>query len=465
MTSPDAFGRIRALFKSHNGPPDAAFSKQYAAILEAGRKSGTLTDADASLLQQMLRAFENWFSERPEIASAAFSDWLHLHDLAKARLPRHVLAAFLSRLPAATAKRIDWSSVVLEKADRDLLDLLIDTKVLKAPDVVRVAKAQPAKFYGTAGIDILLERHVPPPRAVWDTLDTLAERPPGLTPAAEAFADTFAVDHAVDAPGWLVTFLAQHSPPRTAIVLQLLRDPASFERLVNYLVTAAGAVRGKKKRVLSERIATVIPDVLRLCEQSVVENRRTAPTALFGLGMLLMAAHSSTPTFVPETQTEIEEVSGRIVRHRVLAVLRAAEEGRASETVPVVASVDDLYEAAQDYLRTLPTGGGSDTEPAERSARYQRYIGRKEVIQELLPILERLSDGRARSELDAALFNVGLRPLGVSEGYDKFDTHRHEATTPGIVPGDTVIIARPGWQLGDGEGAIVLSRARVKPQP
>jgi hypothetical protein len=461
MRDRDSFDRIRSLIKSYRGKSDSDFSGDFRRCVAETSLAGPQAAEAAELLNQLRLTLERWYADPPDSLDPV-ADWLRLFGASKDRLPISLLETLLSRIPTGATKTIDWSPIVLGLADPAALSLLVTQKHLKVADLEKIAEAHPSEFYRSAGLDVLLKHGGSPPRTIWASITTLEERKAGLLPGPEALAEAFSSDTSSDASRWILHLLADNAPIRPAILLQLLRDSAALEKLARYLSVAALGLKGKKKATVEAMAEPVIHDLTELCVRAVEEGRRTAPSATWVIGMLAVAAHSSTTPLPVSAAKTVELSAGRIARIRILALLRSADDGSSVDKLPVVAPAEQLYTAVQEYLHGLPSGPGGDSEPAERSTRYQRYVGRSEVIREFLPMLQTSDDAPIpRNAVGAALFNVGLRPLGVSEGVDTFDSHRHQPAISGILPGDKVKIIRPGWQLGDDEGAVVLEKARV----
>jgi hypothetical protein len=466
----NAVDRVRALMKGHKpGRDDAPFHRDLKAVVAEGVKQNSLDESDAALLFTAVENLEAWSRNTSLTAGEAFVQWLTFYEAAADHFPSSLFEAFLQRLPKKIPSTFDWTPLLVERRDKRLIELLVKGRIVRTADLVRVAKASPAEFYLSPGLDVLLDQRTAAPRAVWSELAAGHPRGIDVLDASEALAESFAVDRSADASGWLTRFLAENPAARPGVLRQLLRDPEAIHTLVRYLSTGALKAAGKKQKAMHEAIAPVASELLVACEQSITEQKRTAPTATLILGIFQLAAAASPNAFSSETRDEIERSAAHVVQPLVVEALRIAEdaEGKsngAPNVVPLVVRGEQIHAGVQEYLRNLPRGADGDLEPAERALRYERFLGRREVIQGLLSILDDSNESEGlRERMDAVLFNVGVRPLGVSDADTTFDARKHEPVSPGILPGSPVKIVQPGWVLGADDQVVILSKARVAP--
>ncbi len=461
MSTKQRFDAVRSLIKAYRGAPDPAFSSEYAKIVREGERTGDLTRADIEALEQARSLLESWYTQPVTASEDAIQQWQSLCEGIGDRIPDLLLETVLSRLPASIAKSLDRRRLILESGGRNVLRLLIKHKLMKTSDLTRVAKEAPDAFYRSPGLDVLLENRIAAPRAVWSAVANGAARAHGLLPGPEVIAASYSADSAADASRWFVSFLAAQPNLSRAVLVQLQRDQAGFERFVRDLSVPGLGLKGKKRKQADTDTTAVLPTLLDVCVQAIEGGKRAADDSRWAVGMLAISASSPTASLQPELLTLIEQTSAKLARSHVIGLLRSSDKKAEPPKIPVVAASNVLYASIQEYLQRLPSGD-ADSDGAERATRFQRYMGRKEVVEEVLLVL-RAREGAAPTleDLDAVLFNAGVRPIGVSEGSDMFDSHRHEPLTPGIMPGDSVRVVRPGWQLGEGEDAVVLEKADV----
>jgi hypothetical protein len=157
----------------------------------------------------------------------------------------------------------------------------------------------------------------------------------------------------------------------------------------------------------------------------------------------------------------VTTVNGR-ARDRIASVLRNTGVSVARSTVPfpIVSFPEGIEAAVSDYVARLSTAVNSEV-PLATSAIVERYTGRREVIEELLPLLEVEDALEIRAGLDAVLFNVGVRPLCTVGDTVPFDPRLHQSKDA-VSPAQSVRVSHAGWALGDNDEQIVLSKARVE---
>jgi len=458
--SKHAFDKLRTLLKRYKGTADERFNAEFKSTIETGIQAGQISPEQLAALERVHTTVDLWH-RGDTAATNAIDTWLEVVEETKRELPMELLAAAVSHVPSMQLKSVNWSSVVLDRTDRALLRILSEQKILKTSALLAVAKAEPDRFYASAGLDVLLEYRGVPPRDIWAYMEENPERGEGLQSGPEALAEAFSLDPSSDASLKLTELLARSPKSRTAVLVQVLRDPGAVEKLARYLSLPGYGLKGKKRTRAVDESSPIISDFVDICVQAVESGKRTSRVAAWALSTIAVGAFSPVTPLPPPVAKTVEDGLGRIVGTRLRTVLQHAEGEARQDRELLVVTDAQAQDGIQGYLETLPVGGGDDV-PAERSVHYQRYRGRKEVIQEILPLLtEADTPDIPRSALDAALFNMGVRPLGVSEGTDTFDIHRHEPIAPGIIPGDAVKVVRLGWQLGDGEDAVILERARV----
>jgi hypothetical protein len=454
------------------GVEEASFRRDFKAALDSAVEQEVLSRPGAAVLATGSEKLVAWTKNAAaDSAGEPFIQWLDFYAAGKDQLPKSLQEAFLARVPKKIPPTFDWTSILIDRANKRLVELLVDARFLKSADLVRAAKATPDDFYESASLDVLLDRGTAPPRTVWRKFPADRDRAAGLLPPDEALADAFAVDSSGDASAWLIKLLSENAEARRGVLVQVLRSPDAVFRLVRYLTSSALGASGKKHKAIRAANSPVVSDLLTVCETAITQGKRTGSTASLVLGLLQLGIAAAPDAVSSETRQEIAETAGRLAEPLVVSALRDAEladERHKIESpgIPMVVATDRLHAAVQEYLRSLPRGSEGELESGARALRYERYRGRREVIQGLLTLL---GDSTAthedlRDQLDTTLFNLGVRPLGVSDAETIFDARQHEPTAPGIVPGTRVSIVRPGWTLGADDQTIVLEKARVAPR-
>lgn len=457
--------RIRDSIKTYGWEDREKCRAAFKSAVSDGTRDESFSQSDADLLNDIQVALESWIGDAPSSGSEALERWINLLNAGRRRLPSVLFQVLLTKLPKLAPKSFEWAPLLLEKPDKELLEMLLDRHIMKATDMVRVAKARPTDFYRSFSLDLLLERRRPIPRTVWGALATDEDRPEGLLSAEEALAESFAVDASADACKWMTMVLAKNPRLRQPILTHLLRDPPAALRLVRYLSAMGMSLDGKRKRPEQVVLATIIADLLPLCESAVVDGKRTANIAKVLCETLLLSASAMPSSMSEQSRLVIEEVSTRLFTANLARALRILENHPSDSLAREVVAlrVHDFYAAVQVYLRGLTQGSADQEGSPERALRYERYLGRREVLEGLLTAVNDLTgESRERDAIEAVLFNAGVRPLGASEGVASFDPHLHEPISPGILPRDPVTIVRPGWCVGVDESLVVMQKATVK---
>lgn len=457
---PNPFQRWQTFLKSHPAS-GADFQSNYRQLLAEFAKNEEVTPDQLQILERIGAAFNRWYSAPAPVDPSPLTEWISVYRESKGRIDASVLRAVLSSLPR-NAPSVDPMTLTVECPDAASLAMLIEAKLLKTVDLSRVAKGQPERFYDSFGLDVLLSKGSPPPRTVWTQFAKGKDRDPPKLPPSEALVDAYILDSAADSSSWLVGFLNQNSDRTIAVLLQVLRDPAATSKLVRFLGAPSIGAKGKRKKELAAGGALAL-ELMDVCESSVVEGKRTAPFASWAISQLLLDAYGPHSPFSESTGKRIAQTAQRVLHARLLSALRSADDGAADDEAPFVAMSQGLHMIIQEYLETLPTGS-SDSGAGDRVARFQRHIGRKEVALEVLLLLDGERPSVSRESLEAVLFNVGCRALGDMNSTVIFDSHRHEAIAPDVLPEDEAIVVLPGWQLGDDDNAVVLRKAKVKPR-
>jgi hypothetical protein len=466
MSQRNSVERIRTLVTGHKaGHQDASFRNDYNSALQDGTRQELFSQEDADLLKHARTLLESWIGHSPPAGGEALTQWLSLYESGKTRLPTSLLEAFLRRVPKVAPREFDWPRLLLGTRDKKLISTLVTQHRVKASELASIAKSNASQFFDSASLDALIDHGVTVPRAVWTSLSEGTRRPKGLLAADEALARSFASDTKPDACKWLVRFLAERPSLRRGVLRGVLRHSGATNRFVQYLTSAGLSPTGKRKKVDQSLIAAIVGDLLHVCELAIDEKTRVAPVASSALGFLQLAATSASEGFDVEALQAIVDTSSRIGQRAIVQALRDAEgkDPSSRDDQVIVVRSDHLYSAVQIYLRNLSSGPDGDMSSPERALRNERYLGRREILQGLLPAFDGATEKSAlKDALDAVLYNAGVRPLGNSGQRVIFDFRLHEPETSGILPGDDVVITRAGWALGDVENAVILTKARAK---
>jgi hypothetical protein len=109
------------------------------------------------------------------------------------------------------------------------------------------------------------------------------------------------------------------------------------------------------------------------------------------------------------------------------------------------------------HSATIPPPPPEPQPATEDEYRYHRWL-----TQHMVFALEEVRGTAAEEPVERALFNAGVRHIGVSGEEVPFNSSLHKATEA-VAPGDPVTILEPGWLVLDDRGEFTLSKAKVRP--
>jgi hypothetical protein len=162
---------------------------------------------------------------------------------------------------------------------------------------------------------------------------------------------------------------------------------------------------------------------------------------------------------------EIAKTAMAATEKVIANMLGRGEERSAAGGLQEVALVisGELPALLQKYLRQRLADGAHGVGSPDRALRLERYLGRREVISQLIKALdETVPPDQLRRVIEAVLFNCGVRPIGALGQDTTFNSQYHQATGSGILPGEPVTIVAVGRCLGEGSELLVLARAKVR---
>lgn len=438
--------------------------REYSLMLAKGAAEGQLDAISRDALSAAWPLLHSWMSRADLPADTALREWLQLRRAHTGRSVAPIFEELVKKLPAAGRTDIEWRSILLGDTSREQLEILTARKILKASDILKIARAQPEAFYCSPALDVLIELGKPAPRATWEALAKGDPRPPEQNNGEGLLASSFANDQGADAALWLIRFLAKHESIRPPVLKDILRDAPALLRLGHALATVGISRSGARRKKEQVAIALVISDLLPLCESAIAERRRTS-TAAAALVGVLVASISAVPACLPdETARSLFGFTSRVivplVAHDAAVGERSTMESGGLSLACL--SVSDLQGVVEKYLDQLPDDRSSEA-PEDRASRYARYAGRREVVESLLPLLYNIpSRDREHELVEAALFNAGVRPLGDVDEVVAFDEFLHQPVGQPALPSELVSIESPGWVLGSGQARIVMVKARVR---
>jgi hypothetical protein len=463
--------RLCSLIKKYKPSADlASFRNDYREAVFQAAADNKLDKAAPSLLLEARDYLEAWASPSPPEASTAYGQWQKLYQAGKSCLPVAVLETILRRFPAVPDGTVDWGPFLLGCSDGRLIDVLLDRRLVREHDLNGLAQARPAEFHESVALDVALERSLlSNPRPVWDECARGKPRPRGLLSRERVLLHCYSLLPGEEGNERMASFLVSRPQERAMLLDLLLGDHPSAVRLCRYLALGPPSTACNGPGNGADAIQDILLGWVSRCEAEVEKGAVSkAATASLVLALIRLASLSCPKGEGTNGDRRLGGAAGRATERATVHVLQKVEGDLSSHLADATLSVrgGELYRTVQEYLRRLPVGTRRGEDSPERALRYERYLGSKQVIEQVLAALdEPLDEGGLRDALEVALFNCGVRSLGNLNERLSFDAHAHEADTAGVLPGDLVTVIRPGRCLGDGEERVVLVKARVQPAP
>jgi hypothetical protein len=446
----------------------ASFRNQFQAILKQAEGDSKFLRSDADLLKSARDLVEGWVDPKPPPADVAIRQWEDWYAVAKERVPEDVLVCIAGRLPKPEDDSVDrWDDFLLACTHAGVVEVLLDCRLLTSDVLRRLAAERASDLYRSATLDVLLDRGL-----LQDASGVLAqsvrtaERPRGLMSRFEVLVRALAASPGADACGQVVSFLAGTPAAVDRVLILLMGYRDIFLRLIRHLLYDAPAIRVADKRSKPSGQAAILSRIVSLCVETASDvNRPHAETASLALAQVRIG-YVATGDRADESGAGLARAAADATRRAALDLLRAREAGReGGDSQAVLLGGAELYHVLQDYLRglSLGTDGVGSRQPVQRAQRFERYMGSKQVIEQVLAALsESVDETGLRDSLEVALFNNGVREVGVIGEHVAFDPQSHQAVDPDIHPGEQVVIVAPGRRLGDEGDAMILAKTRVR---
>lgn len=460
-SEPAWVAQLERRIRKYDPAESGRFRAELLILTSAEVGEGRMSPEQATSLLPVSTLLAAWTGKVPPKPAASWRQWTEFWGSATEVMPSSVLDAVLAHYPKTGKGDANWEDFVLANGHTRLISTLLTRRFIASTDLIGLAKRQPAAFYRSAALDVLVERGAKCPRPVWDELARGHDRPTGLLTAEGALVRVFAADASADGPKWLAGFLAASPRLHRVVLTALLTNRVGAFRLATYLVSD-GTKKANKK---GEEFGAVLAEWLRICASTVGDSSEKANVASFILGLSQVVALVDPKGRPARTVTELSAVLNPAAERLALRALEDAEGGGKVEDRTLLVRGNQLYAAVQQYLKKLPVGVAGELETPERSLRFERYKGRREVIQGLLGALDAATAGDTmRHAVEAVLFNVGVRSYGEIGDVVAFDSHLHDTDSSGVVPGAPVKVVRAGSRFGDGDDGMVLRKAIVAKQ-
>lgn len=434
--SADPVARIATLIRRYHPDQAATFRNGFREALDSLR----LPAGDP--LQERLLALrslaETWAAGRATADEALTA----LIGVASEPSPQPVLNALIRHFPRKPPA--DWNAFLATNPDRAMLQALLGARLITAKELRSFARANPEAAARSAVLDVMLERRIKVPREVWS--EGVPARPAELMPGPLAAARAFAADSSPASIRWFIGFLASLDSDRSRVLDALLEFQSASMALLRVILFDRAGKRDREHR------AAVLNAWLAVAESRMPEGTPHGETAalLIGFARLQRRAEEGPDVELPA------QVGTLALLRRAIAT-QGDQPGRTD--VPLVVGTARLAGEMIEIFGGLAVAGPD----MQRDPRVLLAVhaAQKHLLLGLLEALD-ADAGSLRASVNAALINAGVTPLCDNGETGNFDARRHEAREA-VLPGAPVVVQRHGWQLGEGQDAIVLVRARVNP--
>ena len=443
----------------------ASFRAQTRSAIDDMVRKETITATESEQLVAIREAVIEWRTKSGLTLSAAFPQWLARWHSTSEDAQRGVLQDLLGCLPRGTLEEQLWWPIISGE-DRRLREAIIDAKLVRSADLTKLAKARPSEFLSSPAPEALIDMEVPVPRVVWEK--SYPARVYSTRPSAfeEGLADSYSLDLAHDSSAWLIEFLADRPEVRARVIQQLLREPASILRLIRASAGHGVAANGKRAKRASTTIDPLLADVVAVCSDAMGRKRPTAATAERCLYLLRQLIASEPPNYTDEVKAAVDAAVRPAIASELASLLRRAQTSKdpARDTnltrhvLPVRG--DELAEVVGAFMTDLSANAAAGQ--ASHHAGLERYQAVRELVEDVLPLLDAPRGTDLTGSLRTALLNAGLSPVGTVDERCAFDPVIHEPGSTDPTVGDVVQITESGWQIGQERSAIVLRKALVE---
>lgn len=455
-----------SLFRKLKAESDVAkFRAETRSVIAGMVREGAITAPESEELIKLRDMVIGWRTTPGFTASAAFSEWLERYRATSDEAQRAVLRDLVICLPKGTLEEDLWWPIVTGE-DEGIRHAIISAKIVRPADLSKLAKSRPGDFLRSRGLDALLEMEVVIPRVVWEVVDPVAVGADSPSALEEGLAISFSLDLAHDSGAWLIGFLSTRPELRRKVIEHLLREPTALLRLIRASAGYGVAADGLRAKRESTTVDSLLADVVTACAEAMAWKRPTAAIAERSLYLLRQLIASEPDNYSDEVKSTLDTAVRPTIALRLAEVLRRAQTSKDPARDPgltlhvLPARGDEIAGAVELFLADLPTDAGG--EHSHSHYRIERYLAVRELVEDVLPLLDAPPGTDLTGSLRTALFNAGASSIGVVDEKCAFDPVLHEPSATDPTVGDVVRIHDPGWQIGQGPSAIVLRKARVE---
>lgn len=440
----------------------SSFKAQTRAEISAMVRDGSLSAADSERLLSMRDMVVKWRASSAFSLVDAFEEWVERHRSAPDDWERKALRDLVGCLPKGALPQTAWWPIVAGQ-DSALREAVLGGGLVRSADLVKIAKTDPDGFVRSPGMEALLEMGSAIPRILWEKAALEAARPNEASFVEEAVSASYGLDEGNDSSTWLIRFLDSRPILRFGVVRQLMRDPATLLKLVRGCAGHAVGVDGRRPKPEAERVDAILGDIVTACTGAVERKRPAAESAERVLYLIRQLVASDIGNYGPELRSSVDSSTAPIIEDRLAEFLRRAHLSTDPMRDPELsrhvlsARPHEIARACDLFMGGLVDGTRGDS--ADRETALARFRAVRNLVEDILPLVELPAGADVNGSLRTALFNAGVRPVESVDARVDFNPVRHEsrATDPSV--GDTVRIVTSGWQLGESATAMILQKA------
>jgi hypothetical protein len=420
--------------------------------------------AESSALLTDAREWVEQWATNPDVAVAkARCQWSELHARGRSLLPSDLLDAFLRKLPVVPTEPADWREFLIACTDVRLVETVVNMGHIGRRDVAVLVTSDPTGFYQSAAFDIAVDE-LPPGDlpVIWRECVRGGPRSSRVASANELLLRCYSRWPGYDADRALVRHLHRLGDEMVAVLSQVVKEPEIAARLVHVLVSRL--TRSGKER---QRAETIALSLVSTCQRQIVTGGTASPNVaasailgLFRLELRLSCAGSNR-----EMDQRVSAALQEAARNTAVAITQRIEENPVdpSNLCFVAIHGGELHQLVHSHLQMLASAVRTADSPAERGATYQTTIAKRDVLRQVMEVIDRYrEDSALKEELEDLLFNNGVRTVGVLGETLPFDARLHESIGNAVLPGESVEVTRLGRKIGDESNVLVISKALVR---
>jgi len=399
---------------------------------------------------------ESWVTQEDKCPCCALREWSNFYEKAARVLPLDVLVLFAKRLPQMKPGAVDWQPFFFDCRHKSILVAIYDRKFIGKANLQSWIADKLQSAYLLPVLDVAIENDaIPDHRALWNGCIKWGDRPTGLYSREELLAVCLSRAPAGTLEKELNLFLFDNRSARRRLFTAALGLPPSSVRLAEILASSAGTDRSDSD--------SLINDFVDACTEHARIVTADLPHVTLTLASLriFLAAKGGGRTQIGDRIKLVDAASMQLAS-RMLSEVEEDPSSQCGVCVSALSAIQ-LHDIVHRHLNSLATASSNTSGPADRSSKYERHLGKKEVLDKVLNALVESADAESlRESLEVALFNLGVRPLGNVGDRTKFESRLHDCQESGVVPGDVVEIITAGRCLGKGEELLVLVKAKVR---